>query len=78
MDLMTAGLIGQLIAVIGLIVLVSLGPPQPRQALRVREDGQTEHVDDDSGRLLWQFMTRVLVALFACSTVLGLSSVARG
>ena len=78
MDATTAGLVGQLIAVIGLLVLVLLGPPESRQAIRIREDGQTEYVDDDSGPTLWLVLARVLMALFACSTLLGITELARG
>lgn len=78
MDLVTAGLVGQLVAVVGLALLVTIGPPSPRQVVRIREDGRTEHVDDDSGKLLWQILTRGLVALFACSALLGITGVARG
>ena len=78
MDGTTAGLVGQLVAVIGLVVLVLLGPPESRQAIRIRDDGHTEYVDDDSGPTLWHFLARVLVALFACSTLLGITDLARG
>jgi hypothetical protein len=78
MDLVTAGLVGQLIAVVGLAVLVALGPPRPARAVRMREDGRTEYVDDDSGKVLWRLLTRGLMALFACSALLGISGVARG
>lgn len=77
MDLITAGLVGQLVAVLALAVLVMLGPPEPRQAIRVREDGQTERVEHDRGRELWHLLARFLVAMFACSTVLGVAGIAR-
>lgn len=77
MDLVTAGLVGQLIAVLGLVVLVTVGPPDPRQAIRVREDGHTEGVDDERSRELWHLATRGLIALFACSALVGLTGFAK-
>lgn len=78
MDLITVGLVGQLIAVVGLAVLVVIGPPEPRQALQVREDGRTERVVDDNGRELYETVKRGLVALFACATLVGFAGLAKG
>lgn len=77
MDLITVGLVGQFIAVVGLAVLTVIGPPEPRQAIQMREDGRTERVVDDSGRELYELLKRGLVALFAFATVVGLTGLAR-
>ena len=78
MDVMTLGLIGQLLALAGLVLLFVLGPPAPHRVLRLREDGRTEQVDEDSGEMWWRFLARLMVALFACSTLIGITGVARG
>lgn len=77
MDLITVGLVGQFIAVVGLAVLTVIGPPDPRQAVRLREDGRTERVVDDGGRELYETLKRSLVALFACATLVGLTGLVR-
>lgn len=77
MDLITVGLIGQFVAVVGLAVLTVIGPPDPRQAVQFREDGRTERVIDDNGRELYESLKRSLVALFACATIVGLTGLAR-
>jgi hypothetical protein len=77
MDVMTAALVGQLIALVGLTVLVVFGPPRPRRMVRIREDGRTEQVDENGGEMLWRLLTRLMVGMFACSTFLGITSLAR-
>ena len=78
MDVVTAGLVGQLIALVGLAVLVAVGPPSPRRAIRIREDGRTDLVDEKNGEMLWRLLARLMVALFACSTFVGITALARG
>lgn len=75
MDVITVALIGQLFAALSLVVMIVLGPPDPRQAVRLRDDGSTERVDEHRGKELWSLLTRGLVALFAFSTLLGITGV---